>query len=60
MDHYKNKQHSQCDGRHNPNPNKKGDMDSKDKESKIPRAKKGKNPHGPEDHPRPPLKPLAN
>ena len=60
MDHYKNKQHSQCDGQHNPNPDKKGDMDPKDKESKIPRAKKGKDPHGPEDHPRPPLKPLAN
>ena len=42
MDHYKNKQHSQCDGQHNPNPDKKGDMDPKDKESKIPRAKKKK------------------
>ena len=42
MDHYKNKQHTQCDGQHYPNPDKKGDMDSKDKESKIPRAKKRK------------------
>ena len=44
MDHYKNKQHTQCDGQHYPNPDKKGDMDSKDKESKIPRAKKKKIP----------------
>ena len=60
MEHHKNKQYTQCNGQHYPNPDKKGDMDSKDKESKIPRAKKGKNPHGPEDHPRPPLKPLDN
>ena len=39
MDHYKNKQHTQSDGQHYPNPDKKGDMESKDKESKIPRAK---------------------
>ena len=39
MDHYINKHHTQCDGQHYPNPDKKGDMDSKDKESKIPKAK---------------------
>ena len=39
MEHHKNKQYTQCNGQHYPNPDKKGDMDSKDKESKIPRAK---------------------
>ena len=42
MVHYKNKPHSQSDGQYNLNPSKKGDMDPKDKESKIPRAKKRK------------------
>ena len=60
MYHYKNKRHSQCDGQYNLNPSKKGDMDPKDKESKIPRVREGKDPHGLEDHPRFPLKTLAN
>ena len=60
MDHYKNKQHSQCDGQYNLNPNKKGDMDPKDKESKTRRVRKGKDPHGLEDLPRFHLKTLAN
>ena len=60
MDHYKNKRHSQCDGQYNLNPNKKGDMDPKDKESKIRRVREGKDPHGLEDLPRFPLKTLAN
>ena len=58
MEHHKNKQYTQCNGQHYPNPNKKGNIDSKDKESKIPRTKikeKKKNPH-----PHPPLKPLVN
>ena len=59
MVHYKNNRHNQCDGQYSLNPSKKGNMDPKDKESKKAK-KKGKNPHGPEDHPRPPLKPLAN
>ena len=60
MDHYKNKRHSQCNGQYNLNLNKKGDMDPKEKESKIRRARKGKDPYGLVDLPRFPLRPLTN
>ena len=39
MEHHKNKQHTQCNDQHYPNPDKKGDKDSKGKESKFPKAK---------------------
>ena len=37
--HHKNKQYTQCNGQHYPNPDKKGDIGSKGKESKFPKAK---------------------
>ena len=39
MEHHKNKQYTQCNDQHYPNPDKKGDIDSKGKESKFPKAK---------------------
>ena len=39
MDRYKNKRHNQHKGQCNPNLNKKVDMDRKEKENKIRRAK---------------------
>ena len=60
MDRYKNKLHNQRKGQCNPNLNKKGDMDRKEKENKIRRARKGKDPYGLVDLPRFPLRSLTN